>query len=422
LSSAVRVQHTYIVGQTGTGKSTLMLNMIVSDLAAGHGLTVLDPHGALVAAVLERVAPERIDDVILLDPADPERQVGLNVLDVRTEDPEQYLARRDALVDELFDTFDALYDMRVAGGPMFEQYFRGFLALVMGSTPPQDYSPRLPMIVEAMNNARLVRALAGRLSDADAPLIATLEAMLDAGGETTLQNMTPYIVSKLNRFIAPAVSRRILCQARGLDFSDILRSNKILLVDLPSAKLGPGTAALIARQVIAQLANAAMRRGGVACNLAHYVYADEFHHFATERFASLLAEARKFGLGLILAHQYTSQLTNQGSRKILDAVLGNVGTVAAFRVGAQDAELLDAVMAPRASAADIAGLPNHVAVVRSVGELGNVPFTLRTRPPQPVASSLASEVRQRSRARYGVPVREIDEEIKNQLQSFRAVS
>jgi len=345
LEDSVRFQHVYIVGQTGAGKSTLMLNMIVDDIAAGHGLTLLDPHGSLINAVLDRIPPERMDDVIVVDPSDLERPVGLSLLDLGTADSAQYVARRDAMIDELFDTFDALYDMKVAGGPMFEQYFRSFLILVMGTSPPPDYMPLLPMLTEVMNDRSLARALAARIGNNDPITKASLEAMFDASGETELRNVTPYIVSKLNRFYSPVAARRMLCQTKGIDFGDAIRSRKIVLVDLPAVRLGTDTAALIARQVIARLANEAMRRGTAPDTPAHFVYADEFHHFATERFASLLAEARKFRLGLVLAHQYTSQLVLGHERRVLDAVLGNVGTVVAFRVGAQDAQLLDAVMA-----------------------------------------------------------------------------
>lgn len=422
LPDAVRFQHVYIVGQTGAGKSTLMLNMVLGDIAAGHGLTLLDPHGSLVRAVLDRIPRERMDDVIVVDPSDLERHVGLNVLEMGTSDPAEYVARRDAAIDELFDTFEALYDLRIAGGPMFEQYFRAFLSLIMGSAPPPDYVPLLPMLTDVMNDRAIAKSLAARMAESDPITHANLEAILEAKGDHELRNVTPYIVSKLNRFYTPAAARRMLCQPKGIDFGDVIRSRKIVLVDLPAVRIGGDTAALIARQIISRLANEAMRRGTATDTPAHFVYADEFHQFATERFAALLAEARKFRLGLVLAHQYTSQLVQRQDRRVLDAVLGNVGTVVAFRVGAQDAELLDTVLAPRATASDVAGLPNYVAVVRSVGDLGNVPFTLRTRAPRPVAESFAADIRERSRQRYGIPTAEVDRELGLQLAALRAVS
>ncbi len=421
LPDAVRLQHVYIVGQTGAGKSTLMLNMALGDIAAGHGLTLLDPHGSLISAVLERIPEERRDDVIVVDPSEIERHVGLNLLDLGTTDPAHYVARRDSAIDELFDTFEALYDMRVAGGPMFEQYFRVFLALVMGAAPPPDYVPLLPMLAAVMNDRELAKALAARIAVNDPITEGTLRAMFDARGEAELRNITPYIMSKLNRFYGPVAARRMLCQVTGIDFAEIIATRKIVLVSLPAVKVGTDTAALIARQVITRLANEAMRRGADPAGPLHFVYADEFHQFATERFAALLAEARKFRLGLVLGHQYTSQLVQRQDRRVLDAVLGNVGTVIAFRVGAQDAELLDDVMAPRATASDISGLPNHVAVVRSVGALGNIPFTLRTRPPAAVGRSFAVDILERSRQLYGRSTKDVDGELRLQLEAVQAL-
>jgi len=305
---------------------------------------------------------------------------------------------------------------------MFEQYFRVFTALVLGVAPPSDYVPLLPMLTAVMTDRALAKALAARLATADPITEAELQAMLASRGEADLNNMTPYIVSKLNRFYSPAAARRMLCQPTSIDFADVIASRRILLVDLPTAHLGADTAALIARQVIARLASEAMRRGAVSPGPPHFVYADEFHHFATERFAALLAEARKFQLGLVLAHQHTSQLIQRQDRRVLDAILGNVGTVVAFRVGVPDAQLLDAVMAPQATSADIATLPNHVALIRSVGPLGNVPFTLRMRPPVAIERSYAEEIRTKARQRYGRPTEQVDAELRRNLEALKAIT
>ncbi len=292
----------------------------------------------------------------------------------------------------------------------------------MGVAPQPDFVPLLPMLTEVMNDRALAKALAARMAECDPLTDTNLRAVLEAKGETELRSIVPYIISKLNRFYGPIAARRMLCQPRGLDFGDVLASRRILLVELPTAKLGTDTAALMARQVISRLADVAMRRGATDDAPMHFIYADEFHHFATARFAALLAEARKFRLGLVLAHQYTSQLLQGQDRKVLDAVLGNVGTVVAFRVGAMDAQLLDDVMAPRATANDIAGLPNHVAVVRSVGALGNVPFTLQTRPATPVRDSRASAIRAWSREHHGRSSEEVDLELRLHLEALRAVT
>jgi hypothetical protein len=248
-----------------------------------------------------------------------------------------------------------------------------------------------------------------------------LKEVFDAGGELSLSNVVPYVSSKLNRFYASAQARRILCQERSLDFGTLLRDRRILLVELPKGRIGAETSALIARQIVAGLTTAALRFGAVA-GPSHFVYADEFHTFATERFALLMSEARKFRLGLVVAHQYTSQLKRRGDQTVLDAVLGNVGTVIAFRVGVQDAGLLGGVMAPRVKPEDIAGLPNFSACMRSVGELGNVPFVLKTLPSGVPTGLNVDEIRERSRERYGLPREEVDAAIASNLGAFKGLA
>jgi hypothetical protein len=422
LAPSARFQHVYIVGQTGTGKSTLLLNMIGQDVARGHGVTVLDPHGSLVDQVLARIPAARADDVIVVDPANPERCVGLNPLDIRSEDPVQYVTTRDRVTDELIDTFDAIYDLRQTGGPMFEQYFRMYVTLVAGSTRPVDYTPILPMVPLAMAHTKLARALADRVQGDDPITRSTLEEAAKVGGDHAIKELVPWVTSKLNRFYAPTVARRILCQPRCLDFEDVINNHRVLLVQLNRARLGSEAGALIARQVVLRLTMAAVERGVSADAPAHFLYADEFHRFATEQFAELLAEARKFRLGLVLAHQYTSQLVRRGERQVLDGVLGNAGTAVVFRVGAGDAELLEGIMMPRVAAADITGLPDFVAYVRSVGELGNVPFTLRTRPEPGGAHGEGADIRARATERYGVARDAVDKEIASALAAFQAIA
>ena len=403
LTEEDRLRHVYCVGQTGTGKSTLLLHMIRQDLEAGHGVTVIDPHGALVEAVLDQVPRARAEDVVLIDAADAGRSVALNPLSY-AGDGAHYLAFRDRTIDDLYDTFDHLYDLRATGGPIFEQYFRLFASLLIGTSRPGDYAPILPMMEVLLARPQLAVAMAKRAARVDPLPLALLRNIVSASGESALKNMVPYVVSKLNRFYQPVSARRMLCQDDCLDFDALVRDRRIVLLSLTRAAIGAPAAALVARQVILRLWLAAMARGTAAEHPVHYVYADEFHAFASEGFAALLAEARKFRLGLVLAHQYTSQLTPQrdaGRASVLDAVLGNVGTVIAFRVGALDAELLEPALAPRATAHDVVGLPNHTALIRSSGALGGTPFTLFTRPPPSPRHALAAAIRQLSRLKHG---------------------
>jgi hypothetical protein len=420
LEATARLQHVYVVGQTGTGKSTLLLNMVVDDLQAGRGVTVLDPHGSLIAGVLERLPVWRRDDVIHLDLGNPDLSPGLNPLFIGSADPVVYATQRDRIVEELLDTCGAFYDMRVAGGPMFEQYFRTYLALVMGPSRPREYTPSLPMLEVAMAQPKLARVLAERLRPHDPTVVARFESMLATSGDSGLANMVPYVASKLNRFYAHAQARNVLCQSRTLSFPTLLRQRRVLLVDLAPARLGSEAAALVARQVVVRLAAAALERPLQGAP-EHFVYADEFHHFATERFAQLFAEARKYRLGLTVAHQYTSQLVSGQDRRVLDAVLGNAGSVVAFRVGARDAELLADVVAPRATAADLSSLPNHWACVTSSG-LGHVPFTLRTRPPHRSRIPADAALLRAFRERAARPRAEVDREVRANLEAFRKLT
>ncbi|MCB9609000.1 MAG: type IV secretory system conjugative DNA transfer family protein [Polyangiaceae bacterium] len=412
-----RFQHMHIIGQTGTGKSTLMLQMITDDIRSGKGVTVLDPHGTLVDAVLERVPKRRAQDVVVISPSDLERAVPLNPLYLSETDPVRYSMERDRVIDELLDVFDALYDLRVTGGPMFEMYFRTFTALLMGSSPPTDYTPLLPMLEMLIANEPLRRRLASRV---DGVVRAMLETVDQAGGDANLKNMAPYVTSKLTRFYAPLAARRMLCQPTCLDFSDVLASQKILLVSLNPSQLGREASALIARQIIFRLNQAAVARGASPDHPAHFLYVDEFQNYATERFAQMLSEARKFRLGLVLAHQYTTQLTRDGDRTVLDAVLGNVGTVVAFRLGALDAVALERTFAPRATAADISGLPNFNALVRcSGGATANVPFTLRTRPLVRGNPELGALIHGLARVKSGTKGTLVDAKLTHALREFR---
>jgi hypothetical protein len=421
LSESARFRHVYIVGQTGTGKSTLLLNLVVDDILRGHGVTVLDPHGALLNDVLDRIPKERAEDVILVDPSQTERYVGLNPFVIDAPDTTTYLTLRDRVISDLIDTFDAIYDLSRTGGPIFEQYFRLFSSLLLGANKPTDYTPSLPMLELVIGDAKLRDRLRERLAPFDPVTSAVVQTVLKASGDSSLANTAPYITSKVTRFQSSAAARRMFCQPACLDFENILLKRRILLVQLSAAHIGADAAALVARQVVLRLSVAAMARPPKDA-VPHFIYADEFHNFATERFATLLAEARKFKVGLVLAHQYTSQLTRRGNSEVLDAILGNVGTVVAFRVGAKDAKLLEGVMAPRAAERDITGLPNFCALVRSVGELGNVPFTLRTRAAIPAMASVADAIRTLALLAHGRAREFVDDAIKQSISDLTKLS
>ena len=418
LSMEARSRHAYVVGQTGTGKSTLLLSMIVNDIITGRGVTVIDPHGTLVEDVLARIPRERVDDVVIIDPDDTERAVGLNPLAIDEPDPSRYVARRDRVIDELLDTVKALFrGDPTMFGPMFEQGFRLSLTLMMGGRKPVDYTPILPMMDVVFTDEEVRNRLMERLRRDDPLAAATLRVVEEAKGDAGLANLAPYVTSKLNRFYAHAAARRILCQPASLDVREVLTKQRILLVPLIRTRVGPEASALIARQLVTQLVTAATTTKGVD----HAIYVDEFHAFATEQFASLLAEARKFGLKLVLAHQHTGQLEERNG--VLAAVLGNVGTMIVFRVGASDAGLLAPALGPPVNTMDLIGLPERRAVVRSTGALGGVAFTLATHAPPPAALSFEAvrAVRELARLKFGKDRGAIDAAIVHNLAVIRGV-
>ena len=418
LDEAGRFRHTYVIGQTGTGKSTLLLQMILHDIRRGRGVAIVDPHGVLVEDVLARVPAERAEDVVLLDLTDAEHPVGFNILRIDEADPHRYRHRRDLLIDDLFGYLDRIYDMKVAGGPIFETHFRGMLALLLGARQPApERIPNLMVFRSLYTNRALQRFLAAESGDEDPVLAEFVKEAIAAGGEASLQNLAPYITSKFSRFIADSALRNITCQNECLDFGKIIGEGKILLINLGKGRFGDHAAGLLASQAISRIRDAVMRRGANSGAAPFYLYADEFQLVADERFAELLAEARKFGLALTLAHQYADQIPE----KVLMAVLGNVGTVVSLRVGAKDGGMLAPLFQPIFDAGDLSSQANYRACVRSSGPLGLVPFSVELPPPDTVTSNFAERIRSLSREKYSRERDSVEPEIISTFKAFGAL-
>ncbi len=400
VESPMRFRHTYVVGQTGTGKSTLLLHMVLHDIRRGRGVAVLDPHGTLIEDILKHTPKERAEDVVIVDPTDIERPVGFNVLRITAHDPTRYRHERDILIDDLYSYIHLTYDLMKVGGPRFEDHFRSMLRLLMGDEAPSPpLVPNLMMLRPAYRSQELRDRLRKRLTQDDAVLQSFFE---EAEGVTSsderLVNLAPYVTSKFNRFLADAALRNMTCQDGILDFGEIIESKRILLFNLGKGRFGEQAAGLLAAQLVSRLRLAAMGRKIDHHTPPFFLYADEFQMFAGERFDELLAEARKFRLGLVLAHQFAGQLPE----KTLHAILGNVGTVVALRTGARDAEMLAPLFTPSFLARDLSSLPNFVAYARSAGQLGTEPFSLELAPPPAKGDpKLAEAVRQLSRLKHG---------------------
>ncbi|MDP1629358.1 MAG: TraM recognition domain-containing protein, partial [bacterium] len=363
----------YVVGQTGTGKSVFLKNLIQQDIENGEGVGFLDPHGDSVEAILGLIPPSRADEVILIDPADLHRPIGLNMLEYDARYPEQ----KTFIVNELINIFDKLYDLKTTGGPIFEQYTRNALLLLMDDPAEKLTLMEVPKV---LTDSEFRRRLLAKCRNVIVKDFWEKEAE-KAGGEAALQNMVPYITSKFNVFIANDYMRPIIGQSETtINFRKIMDEKKILLVNLSKGRLGDINSNLLGMLIVGKLLMAAFSRidAPEEERSDFYLSLDEFQNFSTESIATILAEARKYRLNLIIAHQFIGQLTE----KIKSAVFGNVGSMAVFRVGADDAEFLAKQFQPIFSVSDLINIDNYNAYVKLlIGGQTSSPFNIQTFPP-----------------------------------------
>ena len=397
-----RVRHTYVIGQTGTGKTNILLNMITQDIQNGDGVCYIDPHGTDIQTILSRIPPERIDDVIYFDPAYTARPMGLNMLEYDPKYPEQ----KTFVVNELMGIFNKLFDMKTSGGPMFEQYFKNSAFLVMEH--PESGATLL----------EIGRVLADKefrdmkLSHCKNPIISQFwKSAEETTGDQSIANFVPYITSKFDNFISNDIMRPVVLQEKSVfNFRDIMDNKKILLVNLSKGRLGEVNANLIGLLIVGKIQMAALSRVDMYGQKMNdfYLYIDEFQNVTTDSIASILSEARKYRLSLTVAHQYISQL----EEKIKNAVFGNVGSMAVFRVSAEDATFLETKFKPTFIASDIMKLDNYNAYVSMLVNGQPVkPFNLQTIAPIVGNPGIVDKIKQLSYLKYGRPREEVEEEI-----------
>ncbi|KND48934.1 MAG: putative Type IV secretory pathway VirD4 component [Parcubacteria bacterium C7867-005] len=366
-----RLRHFYTIGQTGTGKSTLLKNMIIQDILRGDGVCMIDPHGVDIVDVLANIPKERMDDVVYFDPASVERPMALNMLEYDRSKPEQ----KTFVVNELFSIFQKLYGaVPESLGPMFEQYFRNATMLVIED--PSSGSTLLD-VSRVMVNKEFRQM---KISKCQNPVVVQFwkDIAEKAGGEGSLANIVPYITSKFDVFLANDIMRPIIAQEKSsFDFRDIMDNKKILLVNLSKGRLGELNANLIGLILVGKILMAALSRAdSMNTNLPpFYLYIDEFQNVTTNSIATILSEARKYKLSLTMAHQFIAQLEEE----IKDAVFGNVGSIASFRVGADDSEYLEKQFAPTFGAKDLRDIDNRNAYLKMlVDGRPTKPFSIET--------------------------------------------
>ncbi|MBI2984414.1 MAG: type IV secretion system DNA-binding domain-containing protein [Candidatus Kerfeldbacteria bacterium] len=403
LQTVDRRRHAYIIGTTGSGKSVLMASMAKQDVAAGHGVGVVDPHGSLIEEILEGLPSNRLHDVVLFEPADLDRPVGLNMLEAHR--PEE----RDFAVQEMIAIFMKLFPPEVIG-PMFEHNMRNAMLTLMED---EDYPGTIADIPRIFTDKGFQQYKVSKVKD---PVVrAFWEKEMAKTSDFHKSEMLGYLISKVGRFVENSMMRNIIGQPRsGFNFREIMDQQKILLVNLSKGKVGEVNANLLGLIIVAKLQMAALSRADQpeAERPDFFLYLDEFQNFITDSIATILSEARKYRLNLTMAHQYMGQLVQGTDTRVRDAVLGNIGTMIAFRVGVEDAETLEKQFAPTFNAFDLVNQERFTAYLRLlVNNTVAPPFHLQSYPPRPGQPRLAEAVRKYSRLRYGKDRRYVEADI-----------
>jgi len=393
ISDSDRRRHIYAIGQTGAGKSNFLQEMAKQDAREGKGFCFIDPHGDAIEDILASIPKERAEDVFIFNPADVERPFGLNMMEYDPAHPEQ----KTFVINEMIGIFDQLYDLKTTGGPMFEQYMRNAMLLVMEDPESGSTLMEIPKVLADEEFRKL------KLSRCNNPVVVdfwTKEAE-KAGGEAALANMVPYITSKLTAFISNDMMRPIIAQQKStINFREIMDNKKILLINLSKGRIGEINARLLGMVVVGKILMNALSRVDVPEEerTDFYLYLDEFQNVTTNSIAQILSEARKYRLCLVLAHQFIGQLKEEISK----AVFGNVGSMVSFRVGPEDAEFLEKQFLPTFTANDLVNVDNYNCFARIL--INNVltkPFNMQTYPPTKGDQNVANALKELSRLKHG---------------------
>jgi hypothetical protein len=411
-----RMRHFYVIGKSGTGKSTLLEQMIRQDLREGKGLCLVDPHGDLVEAVLPYVPKSRAEDVIVFNPGDLDRPMGVNILEAETDDQKEFMAQ------EALSIFIKLYGEEIMG-PRLQNYFRNGVLTLMSD---KEDNATLIDIMRLFTDDEYRKLKIGKVTNT--AVRAFWEQEYAKSGAREKEEIIPYFAAKFGPFVTNAQIRNIIGQPKsGFDFRKVMDEGKILLVNLSKGKLGDLNSKLVGMIIVSKIQMAAMSRVNIpeAERRDFFLYVDEFQNFVTESFASILSEARKYRLGLIVAHQYISQITKmdgggKGSHEdttLRDAVFGNVGTMLCFKIGAQDAETMAKEFQPVFSEQDLINIANYHAYVKlNIKNTTSRGFALRTIHDLAGADHEAAEAyKQLSRLKFARDRAFVEREIRRRL-------
>lgn len=410
-----RRRHAYIIGRTGTGKTEIMKNMAIQDIRNGEGLCIVDPHGDFVEDVLQYVPKERAEDVILFEPFDMHRPLALNMLEVKSDE------QKDFAIQEMIAIFYKLFPPEMIG-PMFEHNMRNVMLTLMED---KQYPGTIADIPRMFTDNDFQKYKLSKVRD---PIVrAFWEKEMAKTSDFHKSEMLGYLISKVGRFVENEMMRNIIGQPKSsFDFRQVMDEGKILLINLSKGLTGEVNAKLLGLIIVSKLQMAAMSRADIPEEKRKdfYLYVDEFQNFVTDSFATILSEARKYRLNLIMAHQFISQLSiekegsSAGDSKMRDAVFGNTGSMVCFRIGVEDAEVMAKEFAPVFNEFDVINIDRYNAYVKiMINGTASRPFNMQTYPKPAGANPEAGRlIKSLSKLKYGRPRSEVESEIMERTQ------
>ncbi len=393
-----RRRHFYLLGKTGVGKSTLFKNMFIADILRGDGACFVDPHGEAVEELLDFIPPERIKDVVYFDPTDTNHPVGFNLLELKDK------SQRDLIADGVVEVFKKQFGE--SWGPRLQYILTNAVATLL-----EAQNTTLLGVIRILVDKNYRKFILKQVND---PILLKFweeeYAQMSTNSRLITEAVAP-IQNKVGRFISSAVIRNIIGQVKStIDLREIMDNRKILLVNLAQGKLGEETASLLGGMIITRLQSTAMERGDIPFEDRNdfYLYVDEFQNFATESFAKILSEARKYKLNLTMTNQYIDQLP----LTVRQAIFGNVGTLGSYVVSQADASILEKEFAPDVTSDDLVSLDSHAMYIKlCIDGMTSVPFSAKSLPPRYQPYGLKSRVIESSREMYSVTREEIEDKI-----------
>lgn len=407
-----RGKHHYIIGKSGTGKSSFISYMARQDIQNGKGIAIIDPHGDLVEEVLDYVPKDRVKDVIIFDPADVERPMGLNILEADTP------AQMDLAASQATEIFIKLFGDEIFG-PRIQHYFRNACLTLMED---KEEGATLIDVPRIFVDEPFMKYKVKKVTN---PIVKSFWQNEYANtGAREREEMIPYFSAKFGPFITNSIMRNTIGQAKSaFDFRKVMDEGKILLVRLSKGKIGDLNTQLLGLVIVARIQMAAMSRADIAekDRREFYLYVDEFQNFATDSFCSILSEARKYRLSLIMAHQYINQLVTSKfgttSTQIRDAVFGNVGSISSFKIGAEDAEYLAKEFAPVLTEQDVIGISNYKQYIKlNINNTTSRPFSMNTIwDTKGKNEKIGKLVKEYSRMKHGRKREFVEQEITNRI-------